>query len=100
MKKMQISNKHTLIGKNNSMIVAATAAASALAVFAIVGGHAILARMAYQRHVSALQGQAISQLKEDVSSLSKLVNQYQVFSTANPNMLGVSSNGTSGDEGS
>jgi len=100
MAKMQVSSKHSEIDKNNTRIVAATALASALAMFALVGGHAMLSRMSYQRHVARQQQQAVNQLKSDLSSLNSLVNQYQVFSTANPNLLGVSSTGDSGDQGS
>lgn len=100
MKKMEVSTKHTLIEKNNTRIVIATAVASALAMFAIVGGHSMLSRMSYQRHVASGQRTAISQLKEDISSINTLVGQYQVFSSSNPNILGVSSSGTSGDQGS
>jgi len=98
--KTEISSKHAAIDKNNTRIVVATAVASALAVFALVGGHSMISRMAYQRRVAKQQNAAIAQLKDDLSSINTLVNQYKIFSTANPNMLGVSSDGTTGDQGS
>src|SRR5579859_2037669 len=98
--KAKVSLKHDYVAKNNTRMIIATAVAAALAMFAIVGGHSILSRMSYQRHVVAKQKIAINQLKTDISSLQSLVSRYKVFSSANPNMLGVSSTGTSGDQGS
>src|SRR5581483_3623193 len=98
--KAKVSLKHEYVAKNSTRMIVATAVASALAMFAIFGGHSILSRMSYQRHVIAQQHIAVNQLKSDINSLQSLVNQYKIFSTANPNMLGGSSSGTSGDEGS
>jgi len=94
------SQKHLAVSQNNRRITVAAAGASALVVFMLVGGHSMINRMGYQRKVAAKQHQAITTLKADQSALSTLKQQYVLFSSANPNMLGVSNSGTEGDQGS
>lgn len=94
-----VSQKHTIVSKNNSRIILAATVASALVAFTIVGGRAMLSQISYQRRVVAKQHQAIDQLKADQNALNTLLSQYKIFNSANPNMLGVTSSGTSGDEG-
>ena len=98
--KKQASEKHQAVKQNNKRITIVTVAAAALFVFMVVGGHAMLSRIGYQRRVTTKQHQAIDTLKADQAALNALVNQYKVFNNANPNMLGVNNTGTTGDQGS
>src|SRR5438045_8763312 len=97
--KGQKSQKHQEVKQNNRRITIATIAAASLFVFMVVGGHSMLNRMSYQRKVTSKQNEAIDTLKADQTALNNLVNQYKVFNNANPNLLGVSNSGTSGDQG-
>lgn len=86
--------KRALITKANSTMVAATAVAAFLVVFAGVASKALISQAAYQNRVISVKKKALSTLKGDISAVDSLKASYQTFVSTPQNVLGGNPTGT------
>lgn len=91
--------KRSLINKANSTIVAATAVAAFVVVFAVVAGNSLISQIAYQNRVIDAKKQALSTLRADLEARNSLVESYKAFTRDQVNVLGGQANGDGDRDG-
>ncbi|HSW99281.1 MAG TPA: hypothetical protein VLF71_05615 [Candidatus Saccharimonadales bacterium] len=91
--------KRALITKANSNMVLATTIAAFVLVFGLVAGKSLLGQMAYQNRVISAKKAALAQLTTDLSARDQLQQSYKGFVAQDPNVIGGSAGGTSGQDG-
>lgn len=84
----KVSVKHLQIDKNQQSMLAVIVAATVLTVFFLVASKALVSKGLYQRRAINARRDVANTLKANVDASQKLVNQYQVFATSDPNVLG------------
>jgi Tfp pilus assembly protein PilO len=97
--KKHLSTKRIQIDKANSAIVASTAIAAFVVVFAIFAAHALVGQMNFQGRVINGKEQAVDQLKTDVDSTAKLATAYQAFTSNSQNIIGGNPQGSKAQDG-
>lgn len=93
------SSKRVLIDKTNSSIVAITAVAAFVVVFALIASKTLVSQMAYQNKIISAKKTAVKQLKSDVQATDSLVASYKAFVGTPQNVLGGNPSGTGGQDG-
>jgi Pilus assembly protein, PilO. len=91
--------KRSLINKANSTIVATTALAAFVVVFALVAGNSLVGQIAYQNRVINAKKQALNTLKADLQARDSLVESYKEFVADEVNVLGGVAKGTGERDG-
>jgi hypothetical protein len=86
-----VSDKNLKVDKSKSRPIAVVAIAAVVIVFCLFSIKALLAQGAYQRRVVNAKQDTVKQLKNDIEAAKNMSQQYDVFETANPNMLGARS---------
>ena len=99
MAKLQLSTKRVLIDKTNSRIVAYTAAAAFMVVFALVSSRTLIGEAMYQSRLISAKKQSVSQLKTDIQSTSNLVTAYKAFVGTPQNVIGGNPTGNGSKDG-
>lgn len=96
---LHISSKRLKIDQANSSIMIIIAVASVLTIFALVSSKSLLSQAAYQRRVLNAKRDTIKQLKANIDNVDKLISQYKVFESQDPNLLGGSRTGQGPTDG-
>ena len=91
--------KRSLITKANSTMVAATATAAFLVVFALISSKTLISQAAYQNRVINGKKTALNQLKSNLSAKDTLLSSYQSFESGSQNILGGNPTGTGQQDG-
>lgn len=99
MAKPRISLKQLAIDKDNATILLAAGFASFIIVFSLVASYSLLNQSNYQGKVIGKKKTALKQLKVNSSEVEKLKTSYQVFASAEQNVLGGNSKGTGDKDG-
>jgi hypothetical protein len=99
MAKAHISTKRIMIDKSQTTMVAAAGAAAFVLVFALVASKSMIGQMTYQNRVISAKKAAVSQLKDNISATSTLVNSYKAFVNTSQNVLGGNPAGKGGQDG-
>jgi Pilus assembly protein, PilO len=99
MAKVHVSTKRLMIDKTNARIVAVTAVAAFVVVFALVASKTLISQAAYQNRVIGADKQALSQLKSDIQATNTLVTAYQAFVNTPQNVIGGNPGGTGNKDG-
>lgn len=99
MAKVQLRSKRLLVDKTNGRIVAVTAIAAFLVVFALVASRTLISQAAYQNRLIGADKKALNQLKADKTASTQLTNSYQAFVGQPQNVLGGNPNGTGSQDG-
>lgn len=94
-----VSIKHIQLDKSQSTMLAVIAGTVVLVIFFLFGTKAMISKGLYQRRVINARNQVVDQLKTNYDNAQKLVNQYQVFASQDPNMLGGSATGNGNLDG-
>jgi hypothetical protein len=87
-KKKITSVKHLQISKSQSSMLGVIVAATAIAVFGLFATKALIVKGAYQRRALHARRQVVDQLKDNYKAANQLFNQYQVFASQDPNVIG------------
>jgi hypothetical protein len=88
-----------MIDKSQTTMVAAAGAAAFVLVFALVASKSMIGQMTYQNRVISAKKAAVSQLKDNISATSTLVNSYKAFVNTSQNVLGGNPAGKGGQDG-
>jgi hypothetical protein len=99
MAKERLSTKRVLIDKTNSTIVAMTATAAFVVIFALIASKTLVSQAAYQNRIIDAKKTAVSQLKNDIQATSSLVTAYKAFVDTPQNVIGGDPNGTGAKDG-
>ncbi len=99
MAKAHISTKRILIDKSQTTMVVATGIAAFVLVFSLVASKSLVGQMTYQNRVISAKKAAVSQLKDNISATTTLVNSYKAFVNTNQNVLGGNPTGTGAQDG-
>lgn len=99
MAKAHTYTKRVLIDKTNSSIVAITAIAAFVVVFALVASKTLISQAAYQNRVISAKKTAVSQLKTDIQATDSLAAAYKAFVGTSQNVLGGNPKGNGGQDG-
>ena len=91
--------KRNLITKANKRMVAATAVAAFVVVFALFASKSLLSQAAYQNRVISGKKKAVAQLKTDLNARNDLVSSYQAFVGTPQNVIGGNPQGTGPQDG-
>lgn len=86
--KVRVSMKHLQVDKANQTMLIVIASASIISAFCLMSTKALLNQSSYQRRVLAAKHTAVKQLKSNISAVNTLVTQYNIFESANPNIIG------------
>jgi Tfp pilus assembly protein PilO len=97
--KAHASAKHLQIDKANSSIVAVTAVAAFVVVFAIFASKALISQMNFQGRVIDGKETAVKQLKTDIDSTNKLASAYKAFTSTPQNIIGGNPQGSGAEDG-
>lgn len=97
--KVNLSQKGKQIDKATTLMIAAVAAASFIAIFSFVATRALLNKKAFQSRVITAKEKARDQLKENIVAVESLKDKYFDFSASNPNMLDGNPIGTGDRDG-
>jgi hypothetical protein len=95
----KVSVKHLQIDKNQQSMLAVIVAATVLTVFFLVASKALVSKGLYQRRAINAKHAVANTLKDNVAASKQLFNQYQIFSTADPNVLGGAAAGSGNLDG-
>jgi hypothetical protein len=99
MAKAHISTKRILIDKSQTTMVVATGIAAFILVFSLVASKSLVGQMTYQNRVISAKKAAVSQLKDNISATTTLVNSYKAFVNTSQNVLGGNPAGTGAQDG-
>lgn len=99
MPKAHISTKRILIDKSQTTMVVATGIAAFVLVFSLVAAKSLIGQMTYQNRVISAKKAAVSQLKDNISATTTLVNSYKAFVNTSQNVLGGNPAGTGAQDG-
>jgi Tfp pilus assembly protein PilO len=99
MPKAHISTKRILIDKSQTTMVVATGIAAFVLVFSLIASKSLVGQMTYQNRVISAKKAAVSQLKDNISATTTLVNSYKAFVNTNQNVLGGNPAGTGAQDG-
>lgn len=99
MAKAHISTKRIMIDKSQTTMVAAAGTAAFVLVFALIASKSMIGQMTYQNRVIGAKKAAVSQLQDNISATSTLVNSYKAFVDTNQNVLGGNPSGTGSQDG-
>ncbi|HSX07992.1 MAG TPA: hypothetical protein VLG11_03815 [Candidatus Saccharimonadales bacterium] len=91
--------KRTLISKANRRIVASTAIAAFVVIFALIASKSLLSQAGYQNRVISGKKKAVAQLKADLSARDSLVGSYKAFVGTPQNIIGGNPQGTGQQDG-
>lgn len=94
------STKRRLLNKTNSTIVTVTAVAAFIIIFCLVASKVLLGQAMYQNRVAAAKKQTVNTLKSDIAATNDLVVAYKAFDGKDQNIIGGSSTGNAGNDGS
>jgi hypothetical protein len=95
--KVPISVKHVEINKANNLINIVVGVATIVIVFSLMSAKALVSQSSYQHKAISEKNKAAKQLKANVSAANTLKNQYDVFESANPNIIGGQGGDNTGD---
>lgn len=90
----KISVKHIEVSKDQSSILMVVAGTVAVVIFLLFATKAMIVQGFYQQRVLSAKHGVVSDLKKNYESAKTLVNQYDVFASQDPNMLGAPVSGT------
>ncbi len=84
---MKFSTRRLMIIKSNSQIIFMISAATAITVFSLVASRALTNQMAYQGRVIDEKSKALSQIKNNVASVNKLITAYNELQGSTKNVI-------------
>jgi len=90
MSKKPLSQKHSLIERNNTFVFVVIGIAAAIMSFTIVVIVSLGSRLSYQSRVINERVKAEKQLKDNKDSLDKLIKSFESFDSATESVLGTS----------
>jgi hypothetical protein len=99
MAEKKTSIKHIEIDKNQSQVLAIIVGAVIITVFSLFATKALVSKGLYQRRALHARQQAVNQLKKNYDSAQTLFNQYKVFASEDPNIIGGSVSGSTDKDG-
>jgi hypothetical protein len=82
------TSKNLQIDKENSRALLWVAVATVIVVFCAFSVRALLAQGAYQRRVVNAKNDTVKQLQDNITAAESLAQQYSVFESQNPNVIG------------
>ncbi len=85
---MHFTSKRLQLDKTNSSVVIVAAITTVVFVFSLVAAHALYNQSRYQSKVLSAKHKADKQLKDNVTALSQLENEYTIFDKADTNVIG------------
>lgn len=98
-KNKKVSVKHVQLNKNQSTMLAVVALAVVLVIFGLFATKSMISEGLYQRRVLDAKRAVASQLQSNYTAAKKLVSQYGVFASQDPNILGGSATGNGPTDG-
>jgi len=88
------------VNKTNARIFGIIAGTSFLVVFFLVASYSLFGELTFRNQIIKEKKTAVTQLKTNVESSTKLVKSYKTFAGANTNFIGGSSSGIGARDGS
>ena len=95
----QISTKRLAISKANAQVVVIVAVASFITVFCLVAAKTVFSQNVYQAKVVTDKQTALNQLKQNITTYSKLATAYNAFDSTATNVIGGTAAGTGNNDG-
>jgi hypothetical protein len=96
----KVLSKRVAISKANAQMVGVVAAASFIAVFALVASKAVFSQVRYQARVTSVKETAHRQLEKNIKAYNDLASAFGSFDTNDPNVIGGTKDGPGDNDGS
>lgn len=86
--KLSVVVKKSQISQDNSRVMAVVAVACVITIFSLISVKSLLGQASHQKKIINARNDAAKQLKADIDVANRLSNTFDVFNSANPNMIG------------